>query len=266
VLSRNFGHPQAYSAAIDAASGDAVVLMDSDLQDPPELIPALLERWHHGYEVVYAERRRRDETGIRRLLTGLYHRLFRLTAGIPVPVDAGNFCLLDRRIADVFVSFTEQHRYLPGLRAWAGYRQVAVQFDRPRRVHGTPKLSIWKLIALALDGILSFSILPLRLAAITGLILAAGSIVAGAVVLLVRLSGYALGQTGWTSLILLNVLLGGMILTCLGIMGEYIGRIYEETKRRPYYLVRERLGFPPGSSTADPKDPSRRRQAEMWQS
>ena len=267
VLSRNFGHPHAYSAAIEAASGDAVVLMDADLQDPPELIPDLLKKWQEGYEVVYAERRRHGEGGVRGLLIGLYHRLFRLMAGVPVPADAGNFCLLDRRIVDVFVSLTERHRYLPGLRAWIGHRQAAVPFDRPRRAHGTPKLSIWKLTTLALDGLLSFSMLPLRLAAITGLILAAGSLVAGAVVLVLRVAGYAFGQTGWTSLILLNALLGGMILTCLGIMGEYIGRIYEETKQRPNYIVRERRGFPAASAATDAVEaPQPLRRAGLWPS
>jgi dolichol-phosphate mannosyltransferase len=250
-LSRNFGHQQACTAALEAATGQAIVMMDSDLQDPPELIPELYAKWREGFDVVYAQRRRRDESASRKLAFWCYHRVFRLAAGRQVPVDTGQFSLLDRRVARVLASLRERHRYFPGLRAWAGFRQTSVLFDRPNRPDDKPKVRFSQLVRLGIDGIISFSMLPLRVASLTGLLLAGAAVVAIPILLVVRLLGYQLGQPGWTSLVLLNLLLGGLILLCLGIIGEYVGRIYEETKQRPYYLVKDRLGFP-GDADPDP--------------
>ena len=189
-LSRNFGHQQACTAALEAASGQAVVIMDSDLQDPPELIPELYAKWRDGYDVVYAQRRRRNESLPRKYVFWLYHRLFRLAAGRQVPVDTGQFSLLDRRVARVLSALRERHRYLPGLRAWAGFKQTSVLFDRPNRPDAQPKVRLPQLLRLGVDGILSFSMLPLRLASLTGLLLAGAAVVVGAVVTVARLMGY----------------------------------------------------------------------------
>ena len=254
ALSRNFGPQQACAAAIEAASGQAVVIMDSDLQDPPELIPELYAKWREGYDVVYAQRRRREESFPRKYVFWLYHRLFRVAAGQHVPVDTGQFSLLDERVARVLSALRERHRYLPGLRAWAGFRQTSVLFDRPDRPDGDPKVRFSALMRLGIDGIISFSMLPLRIASLMGVLLAGAAVPVGLVLTIARLFGYQLGQTGWTSLILLNLLLGGMVLLCLGIIGEYVGRTYEETKQRPYYLVKDRLGFP--EELREPREPA----------
>lgn len=235
-LSRNFGHQAALSAALDHVHGDAVVIMDADLQDQPESIPLFLERFHAGYDVVYAQRVRRKEPF---LLRAAYYLFYRVAAGvstIQLPLDAGDFGLLSRRVVDLLRHMPERQRYLRGLRAWAGFRQAAVPVERAARTAGESKYSVRKLVGLAFDGIFAFSVAPLRAATMAG---------AGAVLLSVLFSIYQLfarfflahQPRGFTALILALTFLSGVQLLFLGIIGEYLGRVYEEVKNRPLYVV-----------------------------
>jgi dolichol-phosphate mannosyltransferase len=236
VLSRNFGHQKALSAALDYVTGDVVVLMDGDLQDPPEEIPRFLEAYRDGYEVVYAQRERRKEPLWLRACYWTYYRLLAWMAQPTLPLDAGDFSLMSRRVVDEIRRTPERQRYLRGLRAWAGFRQLPLPVERAARHAGTPGYSLRRLVELGLDGIFSFSIFPIRAAAVLG---------AGAVFLTVLFALYAvyaklvLGESpqGFTALLLVVTFVSGMLLFFLGIIGEYVGRIYEEVKARPLYVV-----------------------------
>lgn len=235
-LTRNFGHQAAMSAAVDHAAGDAVLLMDGDLQDPPEALPALLARLDEGFDVVYARRVRRKESWMLRLLYFVAYRLIAKFSRPSLPLDAGDFALLSRRAVDAMRGLPERQRYLRGLRSWVGYRQTAMDVERAARAGGRPKYNLRRLLGLALDGVFAFSTAPLRLIGVLG----------GLTLLLsVSFSAYAvfakffLGRSpqGFTALTVLGTMVGGMILLSLWIIGEYIGRIYEEVKARPVYLV-----------------------------
>jgi dolichol-phosphate mannosyltransferase len=236
ALSRNFGHQKALSAALDYVTGDVVVLMDGDLQDPPEEIPRFLEAHREGYEVVYAQRERRKEPLWLRACYWTYYRLLAWMAQPTLPLDAGDFSLMSRRVVDEIRRTPERQRYLRGLRAWAGFRQLPLSVERAARHAGTPGYSLRRLVELGLDGIFSFSIFPIRAAAVLG---------AGAVFLTVLFALYAvyeklvLGESpqGFTALLLVVTFVSGMLLFFLGIIGEYVGRIYEEVKARPLYVV-----------------------------
>lgn len=236
VLSRNFGHQKALSAALDYVTGDVVVLMDGDLQDPPEEIPRFLEAYRDGYEVVYAQRERRKEPLWLRACYWTYYRLLAWMAQPTLPLDAGDFSLMSRRVVDEIRRTPERQRYLRGLRAWAGFRQLPLPVERAARHAGTPGYSLRRLVELGLDGIFSFSIFPIRAAAVLG---------AGAVFLTVLFALYAvyaklvLGESpqGFTALLLVVTFVSGILLFFLGIIGEYVGRIYEEVKARPLYVV-----------------------------
>ncbi len=237
-LSRNFGLQAAATCALRSARGRAVVLMDGDLQDPPEMIPEMVERWRDGAEVVYTVKTERGERPLRKLCFSLFHRLFRRLAGPEMVPGAGLFSLMDRRALAAMLGFTERHRYLPGLRFWIGFRQEEIEFRRPARAAASPKQTFRRLVRLALDGILSFSKLPLRLAAVLGLAVAvlafAGML---AVVGIKLLSDLAI--PGWASFMTAITFFGGVQLLFLGVIGEYVGRIYDEVKGRPIYLVAE---------------------------
>lgn len=236
ALSRNFGHQKALSAALDYVTGDVVVLMDGDLQDPPEEIPRFLEAYNDGYEVVYAQRERRKEPLWLRACYWTYYRLLAWMAQPTLPLDAGDFSLMSRRVVDEIRRTPERQRYLRGLRAWAGFRQLPLPVERAARHAGTPGYSLRRLVELGLDGIFSFSIFPIRAAAVLG---------AGAVFLTVLFALYAvyeklvLGESpqGFTALLVVVTFVAGVLLFFLGIIGEYVGRIYEEVKARPLYLV-----------------------------
>lgn len=236
LFSRNFGHQAALTAALDYASGDAIVLLDGDLQDPPEAIPRLLERFEEGYDVVYAQRVRRKESSWLRLCYYAYYRTLSRMADLTLPLDAGDFSLMSRRVVDELRRAPERHRYLRGLRAWAGFRQIGIPVERSARYAGTSKYSFAKLLRLAFDGVFSFSVVPLRVAAVLGLI---------AVVLSVLFATYSLyarlvldqAPQGFTALILVITFLSGVNLFFLGIIGEYLGRVYEEAKGRPLYVI-----------------------------
>jgi polyisoprenyl-phosphate glycosyltransferase len=246
ALSRNFGHQAALSAALDHASGDAVVVMDGDLQDPPEAIPRFLEEHARGFDVVYATRTDRKEAWYLRAAYWLFYRLLGRLSSPPLPLDAGDFGLMSRRVVDLLRSIPERNRFLRGLRTWAGFRQLAVAVERAERHAGQSKYSFRKLLRLAFDGMFAFSTVPIRAAAILG---------AGAVLLAFLFAIYSLWAKlflqeetrGFTALTLLITFLSGVNLFFLGIIGEYVGRVYEEVKGRPLYVVSKvvRKG-PPG--------------------
>jgi len=241
ALSRNFGHQAALTAALDHVTGDVTVLMDGDLQDQPESIPTFLRSYADGYDVVYAQRASRKEGLWLRASYAIYYRLLSKLSNLQLPVDAGDFGLMSRRVVEQIRRTPERHRYLRGLRAWAGFRQIGIPVDRHERYAGRSKYSLAKLFRLAFDGIFAFSIAPLRAAAILGLI---------AIVLSTLFSIYSLvakfffhqSPKGFTALILVVTFLSGVNLFFLGVIGEYVGRIYEEAKSRPLYVVDRVIG------------------------
>ncbi len=240
-LSRNFGQEAAVHAGLCHATGQAVIVCDADLQDPPELIPELVSRWQAGARVVVARRRRRGESLPRRLATGLFHWLFRRFSSVDDAPDAGLFCLVDRTVAQILRGMGEYHRYFRGLRAYAGFERAEVWYDRPER-EGRPRQSLAKLLKLAGDALFSFSYAPLRLALILGSIISLLCIGYAAFLFVVRLLGLWV-VPGFTTVAVAILFLGGLQLVALGIIGEYVGRIYEEVKGRPIYIVSQTLGF-----------------------
>lgn len=251
-LSRNFGHQAAVTAGLAHASGRAVVLMDGDLQDPPELIPSLVAKWREGYEVVHTVKTRRKESWSRRAAFRAFYWMIRsLSSETDLPLQAGLFSLLDRRVVDELGRMPERNRYLAGLRAWVGFRQASVEYERDARWSGEPRVSVARLFRLAFDGIFSFSNLPLRLATLLGLVVSLSAFVLMATVLYQKLfTDRAI--LGWASLMTSVLFLGGVVLVTIGIIGEYTGRIYDEVKRRPLYVVAERLGV--SGETAELED------------
>jgi polyisoprenyl-phosphate glycosyltransferase len=234
-LSRNFGHQTALAAALDHASGDVAVLMDGDLQDPPESIPLLVDTFREGYDVVYVRRINRKEAWWLRLCYWLFYRLLAALSPVQLPIDAGDFGLMSRRVIDEIRRMPEHHRYLRGLRTWVGFRQIGIPIERSARQGGRTKYSAFKLLKLASDGIFAFSIVPLRAASIVG---------AAAIFFSTLFSLYSLyakfwlhSPQGFTALIIVITFLSGINLFFLGIIGEYVGRVYEETKARPHYIV-----------------------------
>ena len=241
-LSRNFGHQCALAAGIDHAQGDAVILMDGDLQDSPSAILSFVEQWQAGYDVVYAIRRKRKEFILKRIAFRLFYRLLNYLSGLTLPLDAGIFSLMDRKVAAALRSMPERNRYLSGLRAYAGFRQTGVVVERGPRFSGEPRVTISKLFKLAFDGIFSFSVIPLRITVYVGLLCALIAFALGLIGLYFK---FVLGHSflDWAYGLTTTFFMGGIQLVFLGILGEYIGRIYDEVKQRPYYLVSNRLGF-----------------------
>lgn len=242
ALSRNFGHQAAVCAGLDhARRGDVVVVMDGDLQDPPEAIPALLAAYRAGHDVVYVRRVRRKEGPLLRLCYWLFYRLQAALSSIRVPLDAGDFALLSRRAAEAIARLPERQRYVRGLRAWVGFRQVGIDVERAARRAGRTKYGPVKLLELAFDGIFAFSVVPLRAATVMGLLATASACAFAAYAVFMRL---ALGRSpqGFTALLVAIVFLAGVQLLFLGIIGEYVGRIYEEVKARPLYVVARLTG------------------------
>ena len=235
-LSRNFGHQAALTAALDHVSGDVAVLMDGDLQDPPEAIPAFLERYREGYDVVYAVRAKRTEPWWLRLCYFLFYRALARMAHVRLPLDAGDFGLMSRRVVAELRRSPERHRYLRGLRAWAGFRQVGIPVARSERYQGTSKYGFPKLVGLALDGLFAFSTVPLRAAALVGGLAILASAAFAAYALYAKLVLHRSPQ-GFTALILVITFLSGVNLFFLGVIGEYLGRVYEQVKARPLYVV-----------------------------
>jgi len=239
-LSRNFGHQLAATAGIEIATGDAIVLMDGDLQDPPELIEPFLDKWREGYDVVYAVRRtRKGESAFKLWTAGAFYRLVKRLTNVSIPVDTGDFRLMSRRVAEALRRSPERHRFLRGMVSWVGYNQTGILYDRDERYSGTTKYPLSKMIRFAVDGITSFSDVPLRFASYFGFAVSAIAFIYALVVViakLLRLNPPAYTQ-GWASTIVAVVFLGGVQLISLGIIGEYLARVYDQVKGRPLYLI-----------------------------
>ncbi len=238
-LSRNFGHQLAITAGLDRSDGDAVVVMDADLQDPPETIGPMVDKWREGHEVVYAVRRSRaGETWSKKFLAAGFYRVFRRLAKVNIPMDAGDFRLVDRCVVDALREMRELHRFMRGLTCWVGFRQASVEYDRAARFAGETKYPVWKSARLAFDAITSFSASPLRWIAVLGVGICAVAALWVLFVLAQALVNPGSMQKGWASTIAVMVFLGGVQLVSIGLLGQYVSRIFEEGKRRPLYLVR----------------------------
>ena len=245
-LSRNFGHQIAITAGMDVAAGQAVIVMDADLQDPPEVILQMAARWQEGYEVVYAVREHREgETAFKRKTATLFYGLQRRLAEIDQPVEVGDFRLVDRKALDAFLLMRERNRYVRGMFSWVGFRQTAVPYTRASRAAGESKYPLRKMVRLAFDGFVGFSTAPLRFALTLGLFMAAASVLYGITAIAVKLAGFSL-VPGYASLLVTITFLSGVQLTVIGMVGQYVARIYDEVRARPLYLVREARGLAPG--------------------
>lgn len=242
-LARNFGHQLAITAGLDFAAGQAVVIMDADLQDPPELVPEMAKRWREGYEVVYAIREvRLGDSFFKRATASLFYRLLRKLSGRDIPANVGDFRLVDRKVVEAFKQMRESNRYVRGMFSWLGFEQVGVPFTRAQRFAGKTKYPLRKMINFAIDGVIGFSEAPLRLALNSGFVLASLSFLGGAVAALVKLLGvYAV--PGWASLVVITFFLAGVQLIILGVIGEYVAQIHREVKRRPLYVVDRTIGL-----------------------
>ncbi|OIR01793.1 hypothetical protein GALL_160940 [mine drainage metagenome] len=242
-LSRNFGHQAALMAGIARAGElgvDAVVTMDADLQDPPELIPELIAKWRDGAAVVLAVRRSREERGLRRAGFDLFHRLFNRFSDFPIVANTGTFGLMNAEALEALVALPERHRFFPGLRGWVGFPTAQIFYDRKDRAAGTPAQTLRRLVTYAFDGMLSFSYLPLRMLTYVGLAVSGFGFALGTFFIVRRLLGIEIAFTGFTTLVTLTLFLGGIQLVGIGVIGEYLARVYDEVKKRPLYIVRRR--------------------------
>ena len=253
ALSRNFGHQMAISAGLDFAGGKAVVIMDGDLQDPPELVPKMIARWREGFDVVHATRSALlGEGKLRRVLKSLSYRLLRRASPHNLRVNTGDFRLVDRRVVEIVRNMHETNPYLRGTFAWVGFRQTEVHFDRPERFAGDPKYNLPRLAALAVDGMVGFSVAPLRFALALGFLISSLSFAAAAIVAVLQLSGTS-NPPGWTSLMVLVSFLAGIQLIILGVMGLYVGQISEQGRGRPRYLIAEAHGLSSEAARSAPQ-------------
>jgi len=248
-LTRNFGHQLAVTAGLHHATGSIVCVMDADLQDPPEELLPFIEKVREGMDVVYAIRTKRKEGPLKRVAYHLYYRILKRLATLDIPLDAGDFCVMRGEVVQAINQLPERNRFVRGLRTWVGYRQSGLAYERAARFAGTPKYTFGKLLKLASDGIINFSYRPLQASMFLGIFVGTIAVALGIVVLVqylgdVTLAGYNPRQSrGWTSLILTLLFSSAVQLFCIGILGEYIGRLFEETKRRPMYLVKKRVGL-----------------------
>jgi dolichol-phosphate mannosyltransferase len=242
-FSRNFGHQIAITAGMDHAQGDAVIVMDADLQDPPEVIKDLIAKYKEGYDVVYAVRsKRKGETFFKKFTSKVFYRFLRYMCNIDIPVDTGDFRLISRKVCNVMKSLTERNRYVRGLVSWVGFKQAAVEYVREERFAGETKYPLRKMLKLSMDGITSFSTKPLTMSKNLGFLTAAAGFIYMVVVVLQK---FVFGKTvqGWASLAVLILLLGGIQLIMLGFIGEYIARIFDESKNRPLYIIEEKINI-----------------------
>ncbi len=265
AFTRNFGHQIAVSAALFHADGDAVVIIDADLQDPPEQVAGLLAKWREGFDVVFAVRKARQDPLGKRLLAWGFYRLISWLSPFPLPTDAGDFCLLDRKVVNVLNALPERNRYLRGLRSWCGFKQGSVEFERAARAAGAPQYTFKRSLKLALDGLFSFSAAPLRLATHLGLLVSSFAFLGAVFTFLQKLFARQFAKIGlepgpgFPTVVISILFLGGVQLICLGILGEYIGRIYEEVKGRPLWIIRDSCGIPaqPAPAAAVAAGPAR---------
>jgi dolichol-phosphate mannosyltransferase len=237
IFARNFGHQIAVTAGLDYSRGDAVIIIDADLQDPPEVILDLIAKWREGYEVVYAVRKEREgETWFKKTTASLFYRIIYKITDVKIPLDTGDFRLLDRKVVNIMSKMRERHRFLRGMASWVGFKQIGVEYKRAARFAGVTKYPFNKMLKLALNAVTSFSYVPLQIASYIGFIAAALSIISIPVVIVLRLVGTT-QLTGQATTLIMVLFLGGVQLISLGIIGEYIGRIYDEVKGRPIYVV-----------------------------
>jgi glycosyltransferase involved in cell wall biosynthesis len=249
-FSRNFGFQAAIAAGLAHARGEAVITMDADLQDPPECIPAMVAKWREGAEVVRAVRRSRQETGPRRLGMDLFHAIFSWVSDFPIESNAGTFGLMDRSAVDALNRLPERNRFFPGLRSWVGFQTAEILYDRQERVAGQPQQNFRRLLRYATDGVFSFSYLPLRLLTYSGIFIAGMGFAAAVFYAVRRLLSIETAPTGYTTLVTIVLFLGGVQLIGIGVLGEYLGRIYDEVKHRPLFLLRRNQSPPPGPGPA----------------
>ena len=248
-LSRNFGQQLATSAGLKYASGDAVIIMDDDLQDPPEFIPELIKKWEEGYEIVYAIRRTRQENFIKRTAYKLFYGILSKLSHINIPKDSGDFGLMDRKIIAIINEMPERDRFVRGLRAWVGFKQIGLEYNRDARYKGAPAYNLKKIIKLSLDGLLSFSNVPIKISSAVGLMVSGIAFLGFMLTLFQKILTHYFPEVpfavlpGFSTIVLSILFLGGVQLLSIGILGEYIGRIYNEVKQRPLYLVSETIGF-----------------------
>ncbi len=251
-LARNFGHQIAVTAGLNFVRGQIIVILDADLQDPPELIPEMIEKWRQGYQVVYAQRtQRHKENWFKRFTAYFFYRILKQLADVEIPTDTGDFCLIDRQVVDLLNSMPERNRYLRGLRSWVGFPQTAIKFKREQRFAGEVKYTFAKSLALAVNGLVSFSKVPLRLSTYVGLLAAVAAILMALLVIYWRIFVPQSPLTGYTIILVAIFFLGAVQLVSIGILGEYIGRIYEEVKGRPLYTLAEIGGFTSENLTCD---------------
>ena len=254
-LSRNFGHQPAVTAGLNHARGDMVCVMDADLQDPPEELLPFFEKIREGHDVVYAIRTKRKEGIVKRAAYHVYYRLLKRLATLDIPLDSGDFCVMRGEVVRAINTLPERNRFVRGLRTWVGFRQTGLAYERASRYAGEPKYTLRKLLRLASDGIINFSYRPLQAIMLMGVVVGVIAIALGVVVLVQYFGNFAIAgynpreARGWTSLILVLLFSSAVQLFCLGILGEYIGRLFEETKRRPVYMVKKRIGVAPPDAT-----------------
>ena len=242
-FARNFGHQTAITAGMDYASGDAVIVIDADLQDPPEVMPEMIAKWREGFDVVYGQRaKRKGETLFKRFTSAAFYRILQKLTDVDIPVDTGDFRLIDRKVCDALKRVKERNRYVRGIISWLGFRQTGVEFVREKRFAGETKYPLKKMLRFAFDGIASFSYKPLKLATYVGVTVSLVGFSYLMVVIYQKLFTNTT-VTGWASMMAVNLFFNGVVLLMLGIIGEYIGRIYDEAKGRPLYVVREELNF-----------------------
>lgn len=243
-FARNFGHQTAITAGMDYACGDAVVVIDADLQDPPEVIPEMMAKWREGYEIVYGKRIKREgETFFKKFTAKVFYRFLRAMTDVEIPVDTGDFRLIDRKVCEAMKKMPERNRYVRGIVSWLGFRSAPVEFERKKRFAGTTKYPLKKMIRFASDAIMSFSYKPLKLATLLGGFVSLFSFIALIVMIVLKLCDVGNFVDGWTSLAVISLFLNGIVLIILGIIGEYIGRIYDEAKGRPLYVIRDTINL-----------------------
>lgn len=242
-FARNFGHQTAITAGMDYASGDAVVVIDADLQDPPEVIPQMIAKWREGFDVVYGKRiERKGETAFKKFTSAAFYRVMQKLTDVDIPVDTGDFRLIDRKVCEALKRVKERNRYIRGIISWLGFKQTGVEFVREKRFAGETKYPLKKMLKFAFDAITSFSYKPLKLSSYVGVTVSIGSFIYLMVVIYLKLFTDRT-VTGWASTMAVSLFFNGIVLMMLGIIGEYIGRIYDEAKGRPLYVVRETLNF-----------------------
>ena len=242
-FSRNFGHQTAITAGLNFSSGKAVIVLDADLQDPPEIIPKFIQRWRDGYEVVYGVRTQRKDNIFKKIICSVYYRLLKSLSNTAIPLDSGDFCLMDRKVVDILNKLPERNRFIRGLRVWVGFRNTGLEYDRDKRYAGESKYSFFKLLKLAIDGIISFSDVPLKISIFVGFLISFSSVLYACWIAWNRIFNPIHQVAGWSSIVVGIAFLGGIQLMVMGSLGEYIIRIFDEVKKRPLYILKETIGF-----------------------